>query len=755
MNEIEEKQEYPIQTEVVEFSSPSPESTEPVDFMANLVIPVLRRWYIVLLIFILICGTGGTLIYYFMGKKYDTEGSIKVSMLAPRILYDIDNQSMPYNIYKNTLAETIGLDNVLNRAADELKDENIIFLNSTQSPVNTLRKMIINGNINVDVPRDNELMYIRMTTDFPIDAEKLIDALLRSFMAVVAEQEHQGDDETLSVLEQRRRVLEEKIEVQKMKVRARAEEFGTSELSPYQESLQQQMATLQDELISIAIQRIRLETEINMKENNQSGDPDPEEIALRQAEYVESDPLILALRENIQRYNELIREGQIIMQDSNPELIRRIEILSGLQEQLDAREIEIAEKFEEEITNQIARSQRKELDQLKQELDQTVAYESRIRGKLDEIDTSTIGIGHKQFEIDDAQEELDQMRQIYNELSTRIEQMNLERARQPRISVASFARSVEAKGKRRKMAMATAFGGLACGIGLALLLEKLDKRLKMPKDVTKRVGVRIIGTTTDPHGISKKLLPQQIVDDYQAILTNITLLDDCEGLKMIAVTSPGKGDGKTTFSINLAVTFARSGKRTLLIDGDLRKPDVGNFMNLPPALRGLQDYLFGKELNKSVYRIYSPDLYVLAADDRNAHDASELIMAPKSIERLQQLRSEFDCVIVDTPPVLACSETLLWAKMADGVVVLSFLGHTSKVDMKEARERLEQINANILGTVVNNVKVSQGYQRYGYGYADHPDPEKRRHSHKKSKSNTLIYKSNLEQDAVCQDEMKA
>lgn len=750
MSELELNSDLPIQGEIVEFSgspteSPS-SSLEQEDLMGNILLPVLRRWYVVLLTFLTVCVIGGVLIYYLMGKKFDTEGAIRVSMVVPRILYEIEDQSAPYNPFKKTQAASIGFDSVLNRAADELKDKKIIFLNPNESSLVTLRRMIVDGQVKIDAPRDNELIYIRMTTDYPRHAEQLIDAIIRGYMSVVVSEETQGDDEKLSVLEQRRRIMEDKLEVQKLKVRARAEEFGTSELTPYQEMMQQQMATLQDELIEIAIQRIMLETKVSMKEKNLDRELTSEDIVDQQTDFIESDSLVQALHLNIRKYNELIREGQVIMKESNPELKRRVETLRSFQDQLEARKSEIVNKFQKQIKKEVQRSHQKELELLKEELSQTVTYESRIREKLEEIDKNTIGLGHKQFDINDAQEELDQMKRIYNDLCRRIEQVNLERSRDPRISIASFARSVEAKGKRRKMATATALGGMALGVVLALLLDKRDKRLKNPKELIKRIGVRIIGTTTDPHGIDKKLLPQQIIDDYQTIHTNISLLDEYKDTKMIVVTSPGNGDGKTTFSINLAVTFARSGKRTLLIDGDLRKPDVGHDMRLPSGLRGLQDYLFGEDIDKTAYKVPSLNLFVLSADGRNANDALELITVPASTEKIQNLRNQFDCIIIDTPPVLAFSDSLVWAKMADGVILMSFLGHTSKVEMQEARERLEQVKVRILGTVVNNVKVSQGYQRYGYGYAEGRDALEKRRSHKKNAPYSLLVQDDDMQD---------
>jgi len=741
MNEFEQEQNLPVRAEMVEFAAPPEEMPQQADPVETILLPILRRWPIVLLIFLVVFGAGVTMIYFSMGKKFDTQAAIHVSTIISRIMYESEERLPPYDLYKNTQAELFRGDIVLNRAIDELKDKNIVFFQSGQDPLIILRKMFINGSIAIETPRQNEFIYLKMTTDYPRDAESVIDALIRGYMSLVVSEETRGDDEKLTVLEKRKRILEDQLEVQRLKIRQRADEYGTSELTSRQEMMLQQVATLQNELIEITIRRIMLETQVALKEKNLNREITEEDIAGQQSDIVESDPVVQSLRHDIHRYEGIVRENRAIMHESNPALKRNIKNLEEFQRQLEKRRAAVALQVKEQVKKQIVQTQKKELEQLQEELNQTTVYENRIRAKLEETDMDTIGLGRKQFEIQDAQEQLDQAKTIYNELCRRIEEINIERSRQPRISVASNARSIEAKGKRRKMAGAAAFGGLALGMGVALLLDRLDKRLKSPQDITKRISVRVIGTTPNRHDMDKKLLPQQLKDDYQTICVNITdLLEECRDTKIIAVTSPGMGDGKTTFSVNLAVSFAQSGRKTLLLDGDFRKPDVGFVMKLPAGLRGLQDYLFGMDFEKAVYKQNGLDLFILASDSCNTFDALSLISTANSARRLERLRDQFDYIIIDTPPALAFSDALVWSKLADGVIITSFIGHTSKIEMQQAIDRLREVQAKILGTVVNNVKVSQGYRQYGYGYGygNSKASEGKRKAHKTNAPYTLL-----------------
>jgi len=487
-------------------------------------------------------------------------------------------------------------------------------------------------------------------------------------------------------------------------------------LTSRQEMMLQQVASLRNELININIRRISLETQVQVQESGIGEVTTPGSLIERRNVVINSDPVIQALTSSIIQYAELIVVGQQTMTPGNPELKQRIEVSKTLKERLVQRRKEVAQEFDKNFEAELAKNRDHRLAELKVQLEQTIQYEQRIREKLTKQDMDTIGIGRKQFAIDDQKEQLARTKEMYDTVNKRIDQIQLERKRPARISIAYGASSVPAQGKRRKLAAALGFGGLALGVLLALLLDKADKSLHDPKDVVRRVGVRIIGTTTSPKHIDKLLLGRQLADDYQAIRANLGLLDGDATSKVIVVTSPGIGDGKTTFAVNLATSFAQSGEKVLLIDGDLRKPDIAEMLNLPKGSRGLQDLLFGKEFAKLVYNTGDVGIDVLAADRRNVSNALDLLGKPRTGECIEQVSADYDHVIIDTPPVLAFSDALLWARMADGVILTSFVDRTSRLDLKETIERLERADAKILGTVVNNVKVTHSYHRYGYGY---------------------------------------
>ena len=175
-------------------------------------------------------------------------------------------------------------------------------------------------------------------------------------------------------------------------------------------------------------------------------------------------------------------------------------------------------------------------------------------------------------------------------------------------------------------------------------------------------------------------------------------------------------EGKTTLAVNLATSLSESGKHVLLIDGDLRKPDVARLLNLPRGSSGLQDVLKGAEFGDVVHSIPSTGLDVLASDFNSAADVYELLTLPSTSKLIKQISEKYDHVIIDTPPALGFPDALFWAKLGDAAILTTYAGHTTMPDLKEAKERLSQVGARILGTVLSSVQAVHSYYRHSHSY---------------------------------------
>ena len=252
---------------------------------------------------------------------------------------------------------------------------------------------------------------------------------------------------------------------------------------------------------------------------------------------------------------------------------------------------------------------------------------------------------------------------------------------------------------------------------MAVLRDKMDQNMYTPEDVARRASIPIIGTVTNSRSLKPAAFVEQIAGDYQTIRTNLGLSNG-EGMpRRLAVTSPGMREGKTTFAINLATSMAKSGKKVLLVDGDLRKPDVGQMLGVSNGIGGLQDVLAGQDPEQVIRSVPSSGLDVLPADRSQVANAYELLVSPIAATVLDRLSDRYDHVIVDTPPVLIFPDALVWSGMTDAVVLVSFAGQTTATELKEAKGRLVKVKARVLGTVLSGVRVGQSLYSSAYaGY---------------------------------------
>jgi capsular exopolysaccharide synthesis family protein len=210
---------------------------------------------------------------------------------------------------------------------------------------------------------------------------------------------------------------------------------------------------------------------------------------------------------------------------------------------------------------------------------------------------------------------------------------------------------------------------------------------------------------------------------YRAVRANLEFIGRNGDVKVITLTSPALGEGKTTTTADLAVTLAKAGKRVIAVSCDLRKPRLHAFFALSNEV-GLVDLLRDTQMSaEAMQRVPGIDKLRVIASGASPHDPAELLGSETMIRLLEALRAHADYVLLDTPPVLAVADALLLAPRTDGVIVIADAGTTTRSALGATRQELEQVGAKILGGVLNNLdpkraKSYPSYVRdyYGYGY---------------------------------------
>ena len=285
----------------------------------------------------------------------------------------------------------------------------------------------------------------------------------------------------------------------------------------------------------------------------------------------------------------------------------------------------------------------------------------------------------------------------------------------------------------RFLGMGALLGAMA-GLGIAYLIEMADRSFRKPEDIIREFGVPIMGhipfmteqrmkvssdgNKFDRSAITVHLPRSRPAEAFRAIRTAVCFSAMAGEHRVISVTSPAAGDGKSTLALNLAVSLAQSGKRTVLLESDLRRPKVHKLTGVDNKV-GVVDLLRnGAELEAAVQVTQVPDLFIIPCGSR-PKDPAELLARPEYETLLENLRSRFDYVIVDTPPILAVTDPAGVAARVDGVIVCMRLSRHTRDLGKRTIDSLRDIGATVSGVVINGVEERDAYGYGNYRYSDY------------------------------------
>jgi len=354
-------------------------------------------------------------------------------------------------------------------------------------------------------------------------------------------------------------------------------------------------------------------------------------------------------------------------------------------------------------------------------------------------------INSRSFEYQQLKQEADADKTLYDELIRKIREADINAGFQNNnIRIADVARPpLHPVFPNMKLNLILAFlFSTLLAVGAALLQDTLDTTLRDPKEASRFLGTDVIGTmpvdrtaaqlpkavapvtaaaivAKPPQGGKGKNYYRSTSDFEEAVRTirNTILLSDFEGrLRSIVLTSAAPSEGKTTIAAHLAIANADRGKKTLLVDGDLRRPSIHTKFGMTPR-EGLSNVLTGELPWQDVVMSVEgrPNLSILPAGP-GSHRAADLI-GPRLATLLDEFAKEYDLVILDSPPLLGFAECLQMATAADGVLIVSLAGETRRRAVAEVISVLNRLRANIIGVVLNQVSQntsSDGYSYYGY-----------------------------------------
>jgi len=272
-------------------------------------------------------------------------------------------------------------------------------------------------------------------------------------------------------------------------------------------------------------------------------------------------------------------------------------------------------------------------------------------------------------------------------------------------------------------------GGMT-GVGLALLIDRMDMSFRSPAEIFGNLGLPVVGRVPKirSHGdgaddlmaapslVAAHKSQSVATEAFRAIRTAVFFAMNAQRMNTFLISSPSPGDGKTTICCNLAISMAQAGKRVLLLDGDFRRPRIHQYLgeeNSP----GITQVLNGEvELSEAVRDTFQENLSMLSTGPR-PRNPGELVTSIAFEQLIQALKPQFDVILIDSPPVMPVADATVVSGYVDGVYLAMRIRKGVKVAAQRAKDNLEGVEANLLGVIVNGVDENPHYHEYGYyGY---------------------------------------
>jgi polysaccharide biosynthesis transport protein len=418
--------------------------------------------------------------------------------------------------------------------------------------------------------------------------------------------------------------------------------------------------------------------------------------------------------------------------------------------QLEAQYMKLSETYKPEYPEMVRLKQQMQAIQkridgelakiiaaIKNDYESSLRKEALLRQAFEEQKARVIEMKDKAIQYNILKREADTNKELYKGL--------LQRMKEAGVSAGIMASNIQVvdqaelparpyKPNKQLNLLLAAVVGLFLGVGLAFFLEYLDNTVKTPEDVEQLIRLpafgmvpeisyerrrRVESGTSYPVELITFGHPKSMLSEaYRNIRTSILLSFSERPPKSIAISSPNPAEGKTTTVINTAIALSQTGVQVLLIDADMRKPRIHKIFREENGA-GLSNFLSGNAALDSVIKKSDiPNLYYIPSGPIPPNP-SELIGSKLFKNMMESLGERFDHIVLDSPPVLGFADAIILSTSVEGVILVVSGGKTPRETLQRAKEVLHQVNAKILGVVINRIDIQRsdyGYYYYRYHY---------------------------------------
>lgn len=353
------------------------------------------------------------------------------------------------------------------------------------------------------------------------------------------------------------------------------------------------------------------------------------------------------------------------------------------------------------------------------DFEQARQREQELRGRITGLKQNLVSEQQASIQYNIYQREVDTNRQLYDGLLQRFKEIGVAGVGTNNVSIVDRAEVPRSPSSPNLLInlLASLIGGLAIAAGVVFALEQIDSSLRDPTAV-RELGLTLLGVIPKVEGdeVIDAVLDRKsaISEAYVAAQTNLSLLTDRGLPDSFILTSTRPSEGKSSSAVALAISLARTGNRTILIDADIRSPSVGTYLGIANE-KGLTNYLTGSsDLAALLAKTEQENLTVMTGGPQPPN-AAELFSTRRFGELIAELKRQFDIVVVDAPPMLGLADVPLISNSVDGIIYTIESNGVQMRGIRNSIERLRIVNAHVFGALVTKYE-QQGRSGFGYGY---------------------------------------
>jgi polysaccharide biosynthesis transport protein len=554
----------------------------------------------------------------------------------------------------------------------------------------------------------SRLVNIRFTAYNPPLAAQAANALAVAYISQSAEFLSSTSSEASGWLYARLKEQQTKLDTAEHALQEYREREGIVNVDEKQELAGQKLASISSAIFSARSLRVSKEALLSQIQSLP-----PSQLASSSA--VANLAGVAALR--LQRA-ELLRDQARLSEtlgEKHPELVRNRAEVRNLDDKLSA-EIETA------------------VHTLEAEIHTAREQENGLQYSLDSAKREMMELNRKSFQYGMLKREVDSNQEILRGLMTRSKQTGLE-SELPHSNIrivekAEVPRSPLWPKKTRSYEMALLIG-LGIGLGLCLLFEHLDNTFKTPDDVKQHLGLPFLGMVPDvsqrgrgqtaaprPSPLILRSPKSAVAEAYRVLRTNLIFSTADRTGHVLAISSANPGEGKTTTVANLAASLAINGSRVLAVDADLRRPTMHQHFGLAKT-PGLSDLIVGKcRPSEAIHKTQFGGLQVLPCG-YVPPNPTELLGSASLREVIAALRTHYDWILIDTPPVLAMADTAVLCPLVDGVALVIGAEQSTRPAVQRSVDQIRSVNGRMLGVILNKVNFERNSYYYGQYYGEY------------------------------------